>query len=93
MDLFPIQTGDALRDRPNELSLIFGQNVKMLRLEQGLNKKSFAMICDISRPLLDEIENGTSNVRLSYVQKIADALSVRPADLLVGKTHKANLFM
>lgn len=59
----------------------FGRNVKRLRIEQHINKKSFSQMCGIGRPLLDEIERGESNIRLSYIQRIAEALSVDPSVL------------
>ena len=85
MVIFPLPTPDNTSNGADELGLVFGRDVKRIRLDQGINKKSFAMICGISRPLLDKIESGTADVRLSYVQKIADALSVKPAFLLVNQ--------
>ena len=69
-----------------QLRFVLGRNVKRLRMEQKFNKKSFAALCGIGRPLLDEIEGGTSDIRLSYVQKVADALAVSPVDLLAEAT-------
>ena len=59
-----------------------GENVARLREEQELNKTTFALMAGVSRPYLNAIEKGQADVRLSYVQKIADALCVEPTDLL-----------
>lgn len=67
----------------NELGLMFGANVWLLRKEQELTKKSFALMCGISRPFLDKIEKGQSNAQLSYVKQVADALSVEPYQLII----------
>ena len=64
------------------LRVTLGLNVARLRTEQGLPKKTFSLMCGISRPLLDRIENGDSDVRLSYVQRLADGLCVDPLLLL-----------
>ena len=72
----------ASSDVNGHLSERLGKNVARLRTEQGLNKKTFSMMCGIGRPLLDAIERGRSDVRLSYVQRLADALSVHPLVLL-----------
>ena len=67
----------------NELGEMFGENVGRLRKEQELTKKSFALMSGISRPFLDKIEKGRSNVQLSYVKQLADALCVEPYELLI----------
>lgn len=68
------------------LNKIIGKNVQRLRIEQNLPKKTLARISSVSRPLLDKIENGEADVRLSCIVRIADGLSVTPAELL--KPHR-----
>lgn len=76
----------AIRARNEEghpsLSPLVAANVTRLRREQHLNKQTFAYIAGISRPLLDRIEDGTADIRLSYLERLADALCVGPLDLL-----------
>ncbi|MEE8722748.1 MAG: helix-turn-helix transcriptional regulator [Eggerthellaceae bacterium] len=57
-------------------------NVTALRSQQGLSKQMFALMAGISRPMLNRIESGEADTRLSYVQRIADALGVEPTYLL-----------
>ena len=64
------------------INAIVGKNVKRLRIEQNLPKKTLASIASVSRPLLDKVENGEADLRLSYIVRIADSLSVTPIDLL-----------
>lgn len=66
------------------LERTLGANVSRLRQEQGLTKKTFALMSGISRPYLNSIESGSSDVRLSYVQRLADALCVEPIELFVA---------
>ena len=65
-----------------ELGAALGYNVRRLRAEQRLTKQTFAMMVGIGRPLLDKIENGEADPRLSLIIRLADALSVTPEDLL-----------
>lgn len=44
----------------------------------------------IGRPLLNKIENGTANVRLSLVEELASALDTTPYFLLFGAQEKLN---
>ena len=65
-----------------ELGAALGYNVRRLRTEQHLTKRTFAMMVGIGRPFLDKIESGEADPRLSLVIRLADALSVTPEDLL-----------
>ena len=68
------------------LRVRIGENVHRLRVDQDLNKKTFAKIAGISRPLLNKIERGEADLRMSYIIRIADVLSVTPVDLITD--HK-----
>lgn len=64
------------------LSVALGRNVHDLRKEQHISISLLSRIAKISRPLLAEIEKGEADVRLSYVERLADALCVDPLQLL-----------
>ena len=66
----------------SRLSFSLGTNVKRLRKEQELTKTALARMAGLCRPMLDKIEDGESNIRLSDVHQLADALCVEPTDLL-----------
>ncbi len=66
----------------SSLAQTLATNVTTLRSQQGLNKQMFALMAGISRPMLNRIESGEADTRLSYVQRIADALGVEPTYLL-----------
>ena len=83
MKRWPLDTHPIVHDdNPYVLRHTLGENVARLRKEQELNKTTFALMAGVSRPYLNAIERGQADVRLSYVQKIADALCVEPIDLL-----------
>ena len=67
------------RGRLNNLLSI---NVSRLRSEQKLTKTTFALMTGITRQTISKIERGASDVRLSYVERMADVLCVEPSDLI-----------
>lgn len=66
------------------LAVVLGMNVLQLRTRQRLSKTAFARMSGISRPTLNKIERGASDVRLSCLQRMADALCVDPLLLLIA---------
>ena len=66
-----------------QLSAVLGNNVRKLRIEQGTSISALSYVAKISRPLLARIERGEADVRLSYIERLADALCVEPLQLLM----------
>lgn len=64
------------------LGQIVGRNVCSLREAQGLGKSAFCLMAGISRPYLNRVESGESNITLKELQRLADGLDVEPARLL-----------
>ncbi len=73
---------DQYEECAKELSSAFGCRVRNKRKQAKLTKKLFALMVGIGRPFLDKIENGTADVRLSVVVRIAKALETTPSQLL-----------
>lgn len=65
-----------------ELGATLGRNVHSLRIEQHISASALSYVAKISRPLLARIERGEADVRLSYIERLADALCVDPLQLL-----------
>lgn len=59
-----------------------GENLIAIREASGLSKVDFALQLGISRVLLDLIESGNSNLKLSTLEKIADRLGTQPWKLI-----------
>lgn len=64
------------------LGQIVGRNVAALRIKQGYNKTDFCLMAGISRPYLNYVESGESNITLNELQRLADGLAVHPIRLL-----------
>ena len=82
MNLHDDSTFEHQPEHTASLNETIGKNVQRLRIEQSLPKKTLARIARVSRPQLDKIESGEADVRMSCIARIADGLSVAPADLL-----------
>ncbi len=59
-----------------------GENIRNSRKAAGLSKARFCLMIGLSRPALDAIENGTQNVKLDTLNRIADGLGVEVWTLL-----------
>ena len=60
----------------------FGKHLKELREKKGLSINMFAYENDFSKSLISRIERGNSDIRLSTLLKLAEALEVAPTELL-----------
>lgn len=61
----------------------FGQRIRAIRGQQGISQEGLALQCGLDRTYISGIERGTRNPSLTNILKIATALDVPPADLLV----------
>jgi len=57
-------------------------NVRKERLRKGLSQEALAASSGLHRTYIGSIERGERNVSIDNIEKIANALSVNPADLL-----------
>lgn len=61
----------------------FGENLKKLRLAAGISTRELADKADMNLGNLSDLELGKRNPLLTTVYRLAEALGVRPADLLI----------
>lgn len=81
--------GDVSEDEPMKPSLstvaeTVSRRVRSIRVERGFSLRSVAATAQISPSLLSQIERGTASPSLVSLAAIADALGVRPGELLDG---------
>ncbi|MDP1844066.1 MAG: helix-turn-helix transcriptional regulator [Sediminibacterium sp.] len=70
--------------RNDDFLLNIGKRVRQLRLEKGLTQMDLAFKCnDKDYSQINRLELGKINFSVSYLQLIADALGVKPMDLLI----------
>jgi transcriptional regulator with XRE-family HTH domain len=63
-------------------SQAFGKAVSELRAERGLSQEDAALASGIDRAYFGHIERATKSPTLKTVWKIAEALKVKPSELL-----------
>lgn len=59
-----------------------GVRIKALREQQGLSQRKLALMIGSNQTHLWQIENGTVNVGLDILCRLADALEVNVGDLI-----------
>jgi transcriptional regulator with XRE-family HTH domain len=60
----------------------FGESLRAYRLESGLSQEKLAAKAGIDRTYVGGAERGERNVALVNIVRLADALGIRPAQLL-----------
>lgn len=64
---------------------LVGQNIKRYRIEKGIKLETLAAAIRIEKGTMSKIENGKSEITISRIEKIAEALQV-DYNLLVSNT-------
>lgn len=65
-----------------DIRKVFGANVRKYRLAAGLSQEAVAVKMGVDRAYVSGMERGQQNVTLLTMWHAAQALGVRPADLL-----------
>ena len=66
-----------------ELTAILGRNVREARKQRGLSQEVLALDAGMKRSYLSDLERGTRNPSVKALGRLAAALGVEPASLLV----------
>lgn len=65
-----------------EFKEIIGKRVYQLRKEKGYSARKFAMLAEMEHHQILAIEKGSTDVRLSTLIKMCNALEILPQELL-----------
>ena len=68
-----------------DIRRVFGANVRRYRLAAKLSQEAVAERMGVDRAHVSAIERGLQNATLLTILQAAEALGVRPADLLEGE--------
>jgi transcriptional regulator with XRE-family HTH domain len=60
----------------------FGKKVRMIRKEKELSQEELSFKADLHRTYIGMIERGEKNITLFNINKIANALNVKPSELI-----------
>lgn len=75
-----LSTGDAKAERADDLVRL-GARVRELRLERGLTQEALAMAIGVHRVNLNKFEHGRTDLGVSRIRVLAEALRVDPGQL------------
>ena len=64
----------------------FGQRVREERIKQGYSQEELAELADVHRTYIGMIERAEKNITLRNIEKIANALKIKPEELFLGTT-------
>lgn len=67
----------------NPLREVLAQNIRRIRLEQGISQEELAFRCELDRTYISAVERCIWNISLGNIEKIAMALKVEPWQLLL----------
>ena len=68
-----------------DLVHLLGRNVRAARLARGLSQEQLAFEAEMKRSYLSDLERGTRNPSVRALGRLAKALGVEPADLLIDQ--------
>lgn len=71
-----------------EITIRFGQALRERRMDLRLSQEAFAEKADLHRTYIADIERGKRNVSLRNIEKIARALNLSVAELMVFVVEK-----
>jgi len=60
------------------------RNLRQWRLTRGLSQEELSAGADMSQTFLSQIENGSRNVSIDKLEKLAEVLQIDVAELLVS---------
>jgi transcriptional regulator with XRE-family HTH domain len=68
-----------------DLVQLLGRNVRAARLARGLSQEQLAFEAEMKRSYLSDLERGTRNPSVRALGRLAKALGLEPADLLIDQ--------
>ena len=67
-----------------QTNILFGKNVKRLRLKRKLSQERLAELAGLHSNYIGRVERGQQTASVVYIVKLARALRVKPGDLFKG---------
>jgi len=74
-----------------DIRRVFGANVRRYRVAAGLSQEAVAVKMGVDRAYVSGMERGQQNVTLLTMWHLAEALNVKPAELLDETVEDAEI--
>lgn len=68
---------------------VIGAHIRNLRTLRGIRQRRLATALGVDVPAVSRIENGSRELRISQIRKLARALGMRPTELLAPLDEEA----
>lgn len=88
----PAKPGLRHRKRPDPLAKAVGQRIKKLRLKQDFTFDAWVEELGLGRGYISELERGLVVPSLTVLAKVASALEMTVADVVLGATKRELIF-
>jgi transcriptional regulator with XRE-family HTH domain len=62
----------------NDINLLFGKNLKRIRLEKNVSQLNLANMADLAHTFINDIENGRKWISPDTLAKLSNALEIEP---------------
>lgn len=69
--------------KKNEIEVILGSILRELRLAKNLSQEKLAEYGNFERSYISKVENGERAIQIKTLIRFAEALSVKPSDILL----------
>jgi transcriptional regulator with XRE-family HTH domain len=66
----------------NDISKLLGKRIKVLRVEKELKQSELAQLTDKDPSYIGRIERGEINITIETFTRIANALDIKPSEVL-----------
>ena len=86
------KTGGKHRSKPDPMARVVGQRVRKLRLQQDFTFDAFVEETGLGRGYISELERGLVVPTIHTLRKIATALEVTVADLVLEDSLREQVF-
>jgi transcriptional regulator with XRE-family HTH domain len=68
---------------PDAIKVLFGQHLAEIRRDKKMSQEGLALESGLARSYLGGVERGKRNIALVNICKLAEALKVSPAELMI----------
>src|SRR3546814_6715815 len=79
----PLRSANSLKS-PKTLREVLGYNVRVNRVAQKMSQEQLGFAAHLDRTFVSQVERGRVNISVDNIEKLARALAVAPATLLLS---------
>ena len=66
----------------NDIDIVLGKVIRELRLARNLSQEKLAELGEFERSYISKVENGERAIQFKTVVRFAEALGIKPSDLV-----------